>query len=51
VLSLNVLLSDVKKNPFRYVNVSFFGGKKRDDKYLAKQAKKEKEAAAQKTTQ
>ena len=51
VLSLNGLLSDVKKNPFRYVNVSFFGGKKRDDKYLEKQAKKEKEAAAQKTTQ
>jgi phospholipid/cholesterol/gamma-HCH transport system substrate-binding protein len=48
VLSLNVLLSDVKKNPFRYVNVSFFGGKKRDDRYLEKQAKKEKE---QKTTQ
>jgi phospholipid/cholesterol/gamma-HCH transport system substrate-binding protein len=44
VLSLNVLLTDVKKNPFRYVNVSVFGGKKRDDKYLAKQAKKEAEA-------
>jgi phospholipid/cholesterol/gamma-HCH transport system substrate-binding protein len=43
VVSLNLLLSDVKKNPFRYVNVSFFGGKKRDDKYLAKQAKKEAE--------
>ncbi len=40
VLSLNGLLSDVKSNPFRYVNVSFFGGKKRDDKYMAKQAKK-----------
>jgi phospholipid/cholesterol/gamma-HCH transport system substrate-binding protein len=43
VLSLDLLLSDVKKNPFRYVNVSFFGGKKRDDKYLAKPAKKEEE--------
>jgi len=43
VLSLNVLLGDVKKNPFRYVNVSVFGGKKRDDRYLAKQAKKEAE--------
>ena len=48
VLSLNVLLSDVKTNPFRYVNVSFFGGKKRDDKYLVKQAKKK---AQQKTSQ
>ncbi len=46
VLSLNVLLTDVKKNPFRYVNVSVFGGKKRDDKYLAKQAKKEAEQKA-----
>lgn len=45
VLSLNTLLSDVKSNPFRYVNVSFFGGKKRDDKYLAKQAKKKEEQA------
>jgi phospholipid/cholesterol/gamma-HCH transport system substrate-binding protein len=43
VLSLNTLLSDVKKNPFRYVNVSFWGGKKRDDKYMEKQAKKEAE--------
>jgi phospholipid/cholesterol/gamma-HCH transport system substrate-binding protein len=48
VVSLNVLLSDVKKNPFRYVNVSFFGGKKRDDKYLSKQAKKEAEIKASK---
>lgn len=48
VLSLNVLLGDVKKNPFRYVNVSLFGGKKRDEKYLEKQAKKE---AEQKATQ
>ena len=46
VLSLNVLLADVKKNPFRYVNVSVFGGKKRDDRYLAKQAKKEAELKA-----
>ena len=46
VLSLNVLLADVKKNPFRYVNVSVFGGKKRDDKYMAKQAKKEAELKA-----
>jgi phospholipid/cholesterol/gamma-HCH transport system substrate-binding protein len=43
VVSLNRLLSDVKTNPFRYVNVSVFGGKKRDDKYLAKQAKKKAE--------
>ena len=43
VLSLNTLLGDVKTNPFRYVNVSFFGGKKRDDKYLEKQAKKKEE--------
>jgi phospholipid/cholesterol/gamma-HCH transport system substrate-binding protein len=48
VLSLNVLLADVKANPFRYVNVSVFGGKKRDEKYLAKQAKKK---AQQKTAQ
>lgn len=46
VLSLNVLLGDVKKNPFRYVNVSMFGGKKRDEKYLEKQAKKEAEQKA-----
>ena len=46
VLSLNVLLGDVKKNPFRYVNVSIFGGKKRDEKYLEKQAKKEAEQKA-----
>ena len=46
VVSLNVLLADVKKNPFRYVNVSVFGGKKRDDKYMAKQAKKEAELKA-----
>lgn len=44
VVSLNLLLADVKKNPFRYVNVSVFGGKKRDDKYLQKQAKKEAQA-------
>lgn len=43
VLSLNTLLADVKTNPFRYVNVSFFGGKKRDEKYLEKQAKKKEE--------
>jgi phospholipid/cholesterol/gamma-HCH transport system substrate-binding protein len=46
VLSLNVLLGDVKKNPFRYVNVSLFSGKKRDEKYLEKQAKKEAEQKA-----
>jgi phospholipid/cholesterol/gamma-HCH transport system substrate-binding protein len=48
VLSLNSLLVDVKANPFRYVNVSFFGGKKRDDRYLAKQAKKKEEEQKQK---
>ena len=46
VLSLNTLLGDVKKNPFRYVNVSFFGGQKRDEKYLAKKAKEEEAAKA-----
>lgn len=46
VSSLNVLLKDVKAHPYRYVNVSFFGGQKRDEHYLAKEAKKE---AAQKS--
>lgn len=40
VNSLDVLLKDVKANPYRYVNVSLFGGKKRDDAYLKKQEKK-----------
>lgn len=40
VTSLDVLLKDVKANPYRYVNISVFGGKKRDDAYLKKQAKK-----------
>ena len=40
VKSLDVLLKDVKANPYRYVNVSLFGGKKRDDAYLKKQEKK-----------
>jgi phospholipid/cholesterol/gamma-HCH transport system substrate-binding protein len=39
ILSLNTLLADVKSHPFRYVNVSVFGGQKRDDKYKAKQLK------------
>jgi phospholipid/cholesterol/gamma-HCH transport system substrate-binding protein len=52
VVSLNVLLADVKANPFRYVNVSVFGGKKRDERYLAKEAKKKaKQKAAASTTQ
>jgi phospholipid/cholesterol/gamma-HCH transport system substrate-binding protein len=41
VNSLDMLLKDVKANPYRYVNISLFGGKKRDDAYLKKQAKKE----------
>ena len=45
VVSLDVMLKDVKKNPYRYVNVSVFGGKKRDEKYLEKQAKKEAKKA------
>ncbi len=44
IKSLDVLLKDVKANPYRYVNVSLFGGKKRDDAYLKKQ---EKNAAKQ----
>ncbi len=44
--NLDKLLVDVKEHPFRYVNVSVFGGQKRDDKYKAKQAKEE--AAKQK---
>ncbi len=45
VVSLDVVLKDLKKNPYRYVNVSVFGGKKRDDRYLEKQAKKEAKKA------
>ncbi|MCW3127421.1 MAG: mlaD [Bacteroidetes bacterium] len=41
VVSLNTLLVDVKAHPFRYVNVSVFGGEKRDAKYKAKLAKEE----------
>jgi phospholipid/cholesterol/gamma-HCH transport system substrate-binding protein len=44
VVSLDVVLKDLKKNPYRYVNVSVFGGKKRDERYLEKQAKKEAKA-------
>lgn len=40
VNSLDALLKDVKANPYRYVNISLFGGKKRDDAYLKKQEKK-----------
>jgi phospholipid/cholesterol/gamma-HCH transport system substrate-binding protein len=39
VLSLNSLLVDVKAHPFRYINISLWGGQKRDDKYKAKLAK------------
>lgn len=39
--NLDKLLVDVKDHPFRYVNVSVFGGQKRDDKYKAKLAKEE----------
>ncbi|MCS6820087.1 MAG: MlaD family protein [Chitinophagales bacterium] len=38
--SLDLLLKDLKANPYRYVNFSLFGGKKRDDAYLKKQSKK-----------
>jgi hypothetical protein len=38
---LDKLLVDVKEHPFRYVNVSVFGGQKRDDKYKTKLAKEE----------
>lgn len=41
VVSLNSLLVDVKGHPYRYVNVSVFGGQKRDEKYKAKLAKEE----------
>lgn len=41
IKSLDVLLKDVKANPYRYVNISVFGGKKRDDAYLKKQARQE----------
>ena len=51
VLSLNTLLVDVKAHPFRYVNVSVFGGQKRDDKYKAKLAKEEAKKKAKTTTQ
>jgi len=40
VNSLDKLLKDVKLNPYRYINISVFGGKKRDDAYLKKQEKK-----------
>ncbi|HRN93271.1 MAG: MlaD family protein [Chitinophagales bacterium] len=46
VNSLDVLLKDVKANPYRYVNISVFGGKKRDDAYLKKQAKQQAKEAA-----
>jgi hypothetical protein len=46
--SLNTLLVDVKAHPFRYVNVSFFGGQKRDDKYMEKEAKKKAKQQASK---
>ncbi|MBS1617538.1 MAG: hypothetical protein JST76_03415, partial [Bacteroidetes bacterium] len=49
VLSRNTLLVDVKAHPDRYVNVSVFGGEKRDAKYkekLAKQEAKKKAKAA-----
>jgi phospholipid/cholesterol/gamma-HCH transport system substrate-binding protein len=39
--NLDKLLVDVKEHPFRYVNVSVFGGQKRDDKYKTKLAKEE----------
>ena len=37
--NLDKLLVDVKANPYRYVNVSIFGGQKRDEKYKAKMEK------------
>lgn len=51
ILHLDSLLADVKQHPFRYVNVSVFGGQKRDDKYKAKLAKEaeKKKAAGTKT--
>ncbi len=51
VVSLNSLLVDVKAHPFRYVNVSVFGGQKRDDKYKAKLAKEQAKKKAATTTQ
>ena len=51
VLSLNGLLVDVKAHPFRYVNVSFFGGEKRDAKYKAKLAKEEAKKKGKTTSQ
>jgi phospholipid/cholesterol/gamma-HCH transport system substrate-binding protein len=50
VSSLNVLLVDVKAHPFRYVNVSVFGGEKRDAKYKAKLAKEEAKKKGKTTT-
>ncbi|MFN8276086.1 MAG: MlaD family protein [Chitinophagales bacterium] len=49
IVSLNLLLVDVKENPYRYVNVSLFSGKKRDEKYKAKMEKEKakKQAAGQ----
>jgi phospholipid/cholesterol/gamma-HCH transport system substrate-binding protein len=38
--NLDKLLVDVKENPYRYVNVSLFGGQKRDERYKAKLEKK-----------
>jgi phospholipid/cholesterol/gamma-HCH transport system substrate-binding protein len=39
ITSMHSLLDDVKAHPYRYVNVSVFGGQKRDEKYKAKLAK------------
>lgn len=41
IVNLDKLLVDVKAHPYRYVNVSVFGGEKRDAKYKEKLAKKE----------
>lgn len=44
--NLDKLLVDIKAHPFRYVNISVFGGQKRDEKYLEKKAKEEAKKAA-----
>ncbi len=46
--NLDKLLVDVKANPYRYVNVSIFGGQKRDEKYKAKMEKQKLKAQQKK---
>lgn len=50
VLSLNTLLVDVKAHPYRYVNISVFGGAKRDARYKEKLAREEAKKKAKSTS-